>query len=205
MLENSELLRLSNRHINEASKVFTEAFTDYPLFKHLIEEPTARPRVYPLIFKLMVKHTVKFGWAYGTSENMEGIALWLPSERSDISLWSNLTNGGIELLIKAGLRIAYRSMIFTEFASKLHHKVINEPHIYLFQIGVKKQYRGKGNASKLMKPILAYADSEEKSIFLETHDETNLPVYQHYHFETIRHEKIPDSDVNHWTMIRTPQ
>jgi ribosomal protein S18 acetylase RimI-like enzyme len=205
MLESTELLRLSNRHIQEASKVFTDAFIDYPLFSYMVENPTARPKIYHHIFQLMIKHTIKFGEAYATSENMEGIALWLPSERSDISIWSNLTNGGIALLRAAGLRIAYRSMVFTEFASKLHHKVINRPHIYLFQIGVKKRHRGKGYASKLMRPMMSQADSEGQPIFLETHDETNIPIYQRYQFETKTHDKIPGSDVNHWTMIRTPQ
>lgn len=205
MLESRELLKLSDKHIIEASKVFTEAFIDYPLFSYMVEDPSARPRIYPHIFQLMIKHTIKFGEAYATSENMEGIALWLPSERSDISIWSNLTNGGIGLFLKMGLRIAYRSMMFTEFASKLHHEVITSPHIYLFQIGVKKRHRGKGYASKLMRPMMERADGEGQPIFLETHDESNIPIYQRYQFETRRHDKIPGSDVNHWTMIRTPQ
>ncbi len=205
MLENKDLLRLSDRHIIEATKVFTEAFMDYPLFSYIVENPSARPRILPHVFRLMIKHTIKLGWAYATSENMEGIALWLPSEKSDISLWSNLANGGIDLLLKGGLRMAYRSLVFSEFASKLHHKVIDNPHIYLFQIGVKKRHRGKGHASKLMRPMMAHADREGQPIFLETHDEFNLPVYQHYQFEVNKHEKIPGSDVNHWTMIRTPQ
>ena len=205
MLESNDLLRLSDRHIIEATNVFTEAFMDYPLFKYMVGDSSARSSIYPHFFRLLVKHTIRFGWAYTTSENMEGIALWLPGERSDISLWSNLTSGAIDLLLAAGLRIAYRSMVFTEFASKLHHEVINRPHIYLFQIGVKKKHRGKGYARKLMRPMMAHADSEEKPIYLETHDESNLSVYRHYQFETIRHEKIPGSDVNHWAMIRTPQ
>ncbi len=204
MLESNDLLRLSDRHIIEATKVFTEAFMDYPLFSYMVEDPSARPRIYPHFFRLMVKHTIRFGWAYATSENMEGLALWLPGERSDISLWSNLTSGGIDLLLAAGLRIAYRSMVFSEFASKLHHEVIDRPHIYLFQIGVKKMHRGKGYAGKLMRPMMARADREGQPIFLETHDESYLPVYRHYQFETIRHEKIPGSNVNHWAMIRTP-
>ena len=205
MLEDNELLRLSDKHIQEASKVFTETFKDYPLFSYMVEDPEARTRIYPHIFRLMIKHTIKFGEAYATSENMEGIALWLPSKRSDISIWSNLNSGGIGLFLKMGLRIAYRSMVFTEFASKLHHEVINRPHIYLFQIGVKKKYRGKGYASKLMRPMMDRADSECQPLFLETHDEANIPVYQHHQFEIIRHEKIPGSDVNHWAMIRNPQ
>ena len=49
------------------------------------------------------------------------------------------------------------------------------------------------------------ADSECQPIFLETHDEANIPVYPHHQFEIIRHEKIPGSDVNHWAMNRNPQ
>ena len=205
MLEGNELLRLSDRHVDEASEVFTEVFMDYPLFSYMVEDPLVRPRVYPILFRLMVKHAIKFGEAYASSENLEGLALWLPSERSDISLWSNLNNGVIDLLLKAGIKIAYRSMVFTEFASKLHHDAIDRPHIYLFLIGVKKKHRGIGYAGMLMKPMMEYADSEGLPIFLETHDAANMVVYRHYRFETVGHKKVPGSEVDHWIMIRNPQ
>jgi len=57
----------------------------------------------------------------------------------------------------------------------------------------------------LMKPIMEHADHEGLPIFLETHDATNKPIYEHFQFETVRHEKIPNSEVNHWAMIRNPQ
>jgi GNAT superfamily N-acetyltransferase len=205
MLEGNKLLRLTDIHVDEVSKIFTEIFMDYPLFSYMVEDPYTRPRIYPYLFQLMVKHTVRFGEAYATSEDMEGIALWLPSEKSDISIWSNLSNGGIGLLLNAGIKVAYRSMVFTEFASRLHHDLLTEPHIYLFQIGVKEGLRGKGYAGKLMRPIMERADREGLPIYLETHDPSNFPVYEHYQFETVRHEVIPDSEVNHWAMIRSPQ
>jgi predicted GNAT family N-acyltransferase len=96
-------------------------------------------------------------------------------------------------------------MVFTEFASRLHHELIDDPHIYLFQIGVQLEHRGKGYSSKLMRPMMEKADQKSHAIFLETHDESNIPVYQHYGFETVRHEKIPGSTVDHWAMIRDPQ
>ena len=130
------LLKLAKKHVKKASRIFTEAFSDYPLFKYMVENQNDGPKIYPLFFKLMTSYTVYFGEAYATSEDMEGIALWLPSDKSDISLWSNLMNGGVELVLKAGLRVTYKSMVFTDFASKLHHSIIDEPHLYLFQIGV---------------------------------------------------------------------
>ena len=205
MINGNELLQLTDLHITKASTVFAEAFEEYPLFKYLIKDPTARPRIYSHIFQLMVKHTIKNGEAYTTSENMEGIVLWLPSEKSDISLWSNLTNGGISILLYAGFGVTYRSMVFTDFANKLHYDSIDKPHIYLFQIGVQKKYRGKGFSGKLMKPMMAIADSKGQQIYLETHDELNIPIYKHYQFEIVRHEKIPGSNLNHWAMIRDPQ
>lgn len=204
MLEKSELLRLTDKHLDEASTAFSEIFRDYPLFSYMVEDPAARPRIYPYFFRLMVKHTIKFGEAYATSDNMEGIALWLPSERSDISLWSNLMNGGIDLLLKAGIKVAYRSMVFTEFASKLHHEAVVKPHIYLFLIGVKKKHRGKGYSSMLMRPMMEHSDHEGLPIFLETHDASNMPIYEYLGFETARHEVIPDSNVDHWAMMRNP-
>ena len=202
MVQEDGLMKLSEIHIQQAANVFTDAFMEYPLFRYLVENPSSRSIIYPLFFRLMTKYTVKFGEAYATSENMEGIALWLPAEKADISLWNNLTNGGIDVFLKAGLMVTYRSMIFTDFASRLHHQLIEGPHIYLFQIGVQRKYRGKGYASKLMKPILNRADRENLPIYLETHDQTNIPLYKHFQFEIAEHKTIPGSNVNHWTMIR---
>jgi hypothetical protein len=40
------------------------------------------------------------------------------------------------------------------------------------------------------------------SFYLETHDEKNVPLYEHFGFKVIEKANIPDLDVINWAMLR---
>jgi GNAT superfamily N-acetyltransferase len=150
----------------------------------------------------MIKYTIKNGEAYATSEEMEGIALWLPHNKADISTINALKNGAYSLFYKAGLKIAYRSISVSNFSSKIHSRVADFPHLYLFLMAVDPMERGKGFASKLLKPMLDKAGRNNLPVYLETHDEENIPIYEHFGFKIVTHELIPNSKVDLWPMIK---
>lgn len=198
----SEIIKLSLKHVEKAANMFTGAFLTYPLFNYMVQDPSKRHSIFPEIFKLMIKYTLKNGEAYATSEEMEGIALWLPHEKTDMSTINALTSGAFSLFIKGGLKIAYRSLSVSNFSSKLHHRIADFPHLYLFLLAVNPMERGKGFASKLLKPMLERAKRNNLPVYLETHDKSNIPIYEHFGFKIQAHEIIPNSNVDLWPMIK---
>jgi GNAT superfamily N-acetyltransferase len=200
--QKNELLTLSSKHVEKAANLFTKAFFTYPLFKYIVQNPSKRPIIYPEIFRLMIKYTLKNGEAYATSEKMEGIALWLPHDKADISTFNALTNGALFLIIKAGFKITYRTISTSNFSSKIHHRIADFPHLYLFLIAVDPIKRGKGFASKLIKPMLEKAERKKLPVYLETHVKDIIPIYEHFGFNIQSHEMIPESNVDLWSMLK---
>merc|ERR1711862_933539 len=84
-------------------------------------------------------------------------------------------------------------------------------HIYLMQIGVRRQFQGKGIGKKLFKTLFAAADSLQVHVYLETESEENVSLYQHYGFniaETVllsaRGDISDDAEFKMWLLLRHP-
>jgi len=75
-------------------------------------------------------------------------------------------------------------------------------HWYLMVIGVDPMYQGRGYASALIKPTLAQIDREHLPCYLETNNERNVPIFEHYGFKVVEAGIIPGTNVSHWAMLR---
>ena len=69
---------------------------------------------------------------------------------------------------------------------------------------IKKDAQGKGIASKLMRPMLEFCDDEKVVAYLETNKAPNVGLYQHYGFTLMKEERIPQTPVTHYSMVRKP-
>src|SRR5262249_47352943 len=84
----------------------------------------------------------------------------------------------------------------------LHHRYAPGPHWYLWLIGVEPQHQGKGVAGELMWPVIALADQAGLPCYLETHKETNVPIYERQGFRVQVRAEPPDRPVRVWSMLR---
>jgi ribosomal protein S18 acetylase RimI-like enzyme len=85
---------------------------------------------------------------------------------------------------------------------KAHIRIISRPHYYLELLGVDAQFQGKGYASKLVKPVLAHADRSRRYCYLETQNEKNVALYQHYGFEVVDTIQPGFGGVAYYLMLR---
>jgi len=72
-------------------------------------------------------------------------------------------------------------------------------------IGVDPQFQGKGYAGKLLEPMLARIDEEGLSCYLETQDEADVRLYEHFGFKVIEKSTIPETNLTNWAMLRNSQ
>jgi len=84
-------------------------------------------------------------------------------------------------------------------------------HIYLQQIGIRREFQGKGIGKKLFKTLFAAADSLQVPVYLETESEENVSLYQHYGFNTVetallsaKGDKSDDAGFKMWLLLRRP-
>ena len=197
------LPNLKGSSFNLAADRLTEAFNEDPCFKYFLGSEE-----YDYVkAKRIHKYALNVGFLYGsiltTSELLEGISIWLPPTRVDITSWMFIRAGGLKL-IKCGNDIIKKMKEYGAYSSKIHHHNVAIPHWYLFSIGVGKEYQGKGFASKMLKPVFNHFDQTGYPCYLETHNPQNIKFYENYGFKVVEVGKLPDTDKNHYAMLRMP-
>lgn len=195
-------IRLEKGQIERASQVLSRAFRDDPELVGSIPDPQKRQKLLLSMFRVSLNHALKHGEVYAFSPAIEGVAIWLPSEATEISLWTLLRSGGLGLLFRAGWRFLRKMQKDDNFARRLRRKLAPFPHWYLAVLGVAPELQGKGYASRLLEPMLTRLDEKKMPAYLETSIEDYVAIYQHFGFKVIREEMLPGSDAKIWVMLR---
>ncbi|MDX1580270.1 MAG: GNAT family N-acetyltransferase, partial [Alphaproteobacteria bacterium] len=114
------------------------------------------------------------------AEGGEGTAAWLPpgvEAKPGPLLMARM----MSLMLFTAKSGAFKRLDALSTAmGKAHPK---EAHYYLFAIGVRTGFQGRGIGKALMKPVLEQADKEGMPCYLESSKESNIPVYRAVGFE----------------------
>jgi ribosomal protein S18 acetylase RimI-like enzyme len=200
-----EIVRLTKEQIGQAGEMLTRAFFDDPKLTHLIPEIAAKKELSRYLFEFELQYGMNYGDVYTTSPAVEGVAVWLPSTKSEVTFWRAFRSGGMLLQKRLGKQIMDRLMSFSTEIDVLHKKHVPFSHYYLFFIGVDPVYQKKRVASRLITPMLSWLDIQKLSCYLNTQNEKNIGLYEHYGFEVIEQRVLPDSDIVHTAMQRNPR
>ena len=87
----------------------------------------------------------------------------------------------------------------------VHSRLAPFKHWFLQAIGVDSQFQGRGYASRLLRPMLSRIDEEGLPCYLETLEEQNISLYEHFGFKVIEESGVPDSCLTNWAMWRDAQ
>jgi ribosomal protein S18 acetylase RimI-like enzyme len=199
-----DIVRLLRQQVGQAGAMLTRAFSDDPKLTHLIPDITAKKELSRYLFEFELQYGMNYGDVYTTSPAVEGVAVWLPSTKSEITFWRAFRSGGRVLQKRLGKKIMDRVMSFSTAVDTLHKKHAPYPHYYLFFIGVDPAYQKKRVASRLITPMLGWLDMQKLSCYLHTQNETNIDLYEHYGFQVIEQLVLPDSGIVHTAMLRNP-
>jgi len=201
----NNLVRLKKSHVKAAGEMLARAFQDHPLFAYFVPNTLQRQRKSPYIFEALLRYNVSYGEVYATSPNLEGVAGWLHSEKAQITPWRIIRAMDPVILFnysKVGKEILSRTTSYDNYVSSKHKSHAPFRHWYLSFLGVDPMFQGKGYASRLLRPMLTRIDQEHLPCYLETQNEKNLPIYQHYGFEVVDESTIPNTEVTNWSMLR---
>lgn len=185
------------------AEIAMDAYREYPLHKWLTngryDEKASKK-----IMKITLETMAKDGVIYGDSANPEGFAVWLPLGFTGSKTIPFLTHGGMGLIAHSGPSIIGRLLTYEKYAMELKKKYTSNVDWYLYNLSVSKKAQGKGNAGKLLRPMLAFCDREKMVCYLETNKESNVSMYEHFGFCLKEKGLIPKSDVMHYAMTRQP-
>jgi ribosomal protein S18 acetylase RimI-like enzyme len=197
----NSLVRLERSQIKPAGAMLARAFYDDPFSVYLIPDGSRRGKLLPYIFEFSTRFGVLYGEVYTTSPNLEGVAVWLPSEKADMTLWRVMRNGGLSLLPKLGWDLIQRLPALNSISS-LRKRHAPFRHWYLLLLGVDPLFQGKGYAGNLLRAMLARLDEEHLPCYLETQNGKNVSIYQHYGFKVVAEVLVPGTEIALWAMLR---
>jgi len=198
----NNLFRLSKAQVRPAAEMVSRAFQDEPGIVYYFPDEYERKKKLPYFFQYTIHRGLLYGEVYATSPNLEGVAVWLPSENIRMTMWRVIRSGALPMILKVGRENIWQLMSFGSYLGSIHKRHAPFRHWYLLGLAIDPDYQGKSYASTLLKAMFARIDKEHLPCYLETQDEKNVPIYQHYGFKVVEESVVPGTKVTNWAMLR---
>ncbi|MFX1569072.1 MAG: GNAT family N-acetyltransferase [Promethearchaeota archaeon] len=200
------LFKITPEHVKEACKVAGEAFVDDPVMVYSFPDEEERKKNSQYGFYMIYNYGIKYGLTYATTENFEGITIWLPPDNVYPSTWQMMRYGGFYTMRRVGLKLKAmkRSIIVFKYEEERHRALAPFDHWYFQNIAVKPEEQGKGYGSYLISTMLKTIESDGLPVYVETNTEKAMSIYQKHGFEVLEYTIIPETDIPLWCMLRKP-
>ncbi len=194
----NDLYKLKKEDIKKAVNVFVNAYSDDPMMEKFMKEEDKRRAQ----FEIMLRFCMKYGNVFASSDNIEGVMAIVPHDKGDMTTWRILRSGGFFI----GLKLASLRKIM-EASSKAIEEAKKDldidPYIFLFIMAVSQEFQGKGFGGKFLRAVIEKSEIERKPIYLETQNEKNVSLYEHFGFHVVKKINMPDPvNLPMWLMVR---
>lgn len=200
-------VQLLRSQTEEATQTLSDAFSRDPILNYFLPENQAEKlKALKVISEKLLNYCQPHHHIYTTSNNVKGIAMWLPPEASSFTwaeVWNLLASGVLTIPFYARWE-RFADVLAFMIAEVRNRQQYAEPHWYLAMLGVASQYQGQGIGAALLQPILQQADRDNIPCYLETSTEGAVRFYQRQGFE-IEHIGRIGETLPYWTMKRLPK
>jgi ribosomal protein S18 acetylase RimI-like enzyme len=196
------LVGLNKSDIKPAAEMLSRAFWNYPVSIYAYPDELDRGKRLPYFFQYVLHYCTKYGEVYSTSQDMEGIAIWLPSCNYPMAFWKLIRSVPLPVFFSLGRESGQRMKSFSDYIDGVHKRLSPYKHWFLQTIAVDPQFQGRGYAGKLLRPMLARMDEECLPSYLETIDEGNVSLYEHFGFKVVEKSAVPKTNLTNWAMLR---
>ena len=204
MSQIDQLQRLTEQQLSQATAMIGRAFHEDPLSIYIYPDEAERTRRLPWLFNMALRYTLRYG-EVTTTPAITGAACWLPPGSTTVSDGQMVRVGALMILLKLGLSALRRFNNADVYMRSMHKRSIDEPHWYLWVLGVDPADQGQGIGSMLLRAGLERADASNLPCYLETMNPDNVPLYQKFGFAIAGEGDIPNSNVHVWSMLRPAQ
>ena len=190
---------------HDIAATISRAFFHDPLFAYFF--PNAQNREYRarLTFRFLVDHCrARQGVIHTVGAPLAGASVWLPSTQLHRSNADLIRFGALKMLFQQGPAAIWRQLQAGEQMQQIHPRLMAQPHLYLLLLGGEPTEQGKGLSRNLLQPMLDRLDRENMPCYLDTHNPNNISLYQRFGFQVAHEGLLPDTQVYHWAMVRSP-
>ena len=201
------LYKVQKKDIPKAGVVLADAFQHDPIWK-LVFRDEAGLEQRGVLFESPLKYCLKYGEVYAPSEHLEGVALWLPGDSADMTIWRMIQSGAIisgMKAMKACTKLArQQGRIFGSLQADRKAHMKGRTYIYLMVLGVATELQGQGFGGKLIRALIEESERVGVPIYVETETESNVRMYEKFGFGVLKQIILPIIDLPQWEMVREP-
>jgi len=193
----SDLYKIQKKDLKNAVNVLTNAFSKESMWKEVFTDEEKNR----ILTEVMVRFCLKYGIVLSTSENLEGVMAIAPHDK-DMTTWTIIRSGAFFLSMK--IADEAKKMEVLNSAVEEAKKSLNlGSYIHLLMMGVSQEFQGKGFGGKLLRALIEKAETEKKTIYLETQKENNVNFYEKYGFSVKKKIILPEPlNLPMWLMVR---
>ncbi|NWL87160.1 GNAT family N-acetyltransferase [Paenibacillus sp. 79R4] len=184
---------------------------DDPLYRHILPDEKSRLQVLNIFFKHYIEMLYPYSDLVTTSERYEAVALIFHSEReprtwrSKMGYWLGIARAiskSLPICRYIGLHGFVRGiLILRQMDSSWLSMLGGHKYLHLDMLAVQEPYRGQGYVSQIMRPLLEKCQEEKAICSLETQTESNLPMYEHYHYHIVKTIPLPGSSLQQYCLL----
>lgn len=201
MTELVDLIKLSKTHIKPVCDMLSRTFQNDPVIRWQIPDVHKRLMKIHNYWELILRIGIKYGEVYGTSKDLEGIAIWYPPNIK-ISYWKYLKKGIFKFPMIFGIKSTKKITFVQAVKDSIRNILMKGSYWYLELIAVDPIHQGKGFGSMLLKPMIKLIDEKNLPIWLDTNVKKNLSLFNHFDFSILEEIIIPKTNLVIWFMVR---
>jgi len=194
--------RLPPGHAEQAVDVLVDSFYEYPAMQHIIDEAGT---AYEGHLRKLMRFFVAARYsrdepALVVKKDGRAVAAAIISTPLHRDPLPSLAKHREAVWQELGLEARGRYEALGEFWRLF---VLPELHYHLYVIGVLKSHAGKGYGRVLLDAVhgLSHEDHVSTGVSLNTEDENNVSLYEHFGYEVMGHVKV-NGVLDTWVMFR---
>lgn len=200
----TEIIRLDATGYAHARLLVGRAFFDYNLMTYCLPDAASRLGPVTTVYGALMADCFRLGEVHVTRDG-RGVACWIPPGVGVAGLWRQIRSGMLPVPFRFGLSGFRRLLAYDDAGQRLHHEHAPMPHWHLSVIGVEPEFQGQGIGSMLMQPMLEQADHQGLPCYLDTHQESNVRLYQRHGFEVAERRQLAGHPIPVYAMLRRPR
>ncbi|MEF9852431.1 MAG: GNAT family N-acetyltransferase [Hydrogenoanaerobacterium sp.] len=208
-MKTDRLYRVEKKDEEKLTELLAECFSQDPLYCKLIPQNEKRKKMLPEIFSCDLDEMFSDCEIYADSKDVNGIILVSDETEpySPVKYYATQIFFAIKTLMYI-IKDDWTLQTLVNFIkgksylnSEWTDDIGNERRMHIVYFAVRPSMRGRGIATKLMTPVLDYADEQGLITSLETHNSCNVTLYEHYGFKLFTTTQ-KNFDLKQFCMVR---
>jgi ribosomal protein S18 acetylase RimI-like enzyme len=195
---------LRNSDLTQVARVCARAFKHAPHIEYFFPDESRRESDCIELFKMRIRYGLLYGEVHATSQDLEGIAVWIPSSHAHMTTWRQIRAGGVRLQSAVGNDAVARMIRVGKHNDELRSQVAVGRHMLLSILAIDPERQHCGHATRLVDKMLGRLDADRIPCYAETTEQGLLSFYQRLGFQPGDESAVSGANLPVWPMVRLP-